>query len=133
MAVKFLGVPPSRVHPFGSAGLPGISFAGDDDTGLFRQASDVIGVSLGGTERLRYSAAAFAFQEATTISAAGNTITFGENIVFGAFFGEYGEIADPAAPATNNARLYAKDNGAGKTQLAVRFPTGAVQILATEP
>jgi hypothetical protein len=43
------------------------------------------------------------------------------------------EIADPAAPAANNAVLYAKDNGAGKTQLAVRFNTGAVQILATEP
>lgn len=43
------------------------------------------------------------------------------------------EIADPAAPVTNRAVLYIKDNGAGKTQLAVRFATGAVQILATEP
>lgn len=46
---------------------------------------------------------------------------------------EFTEIADPAAGATNTARLYAKDNGAGKTQLVVRFPTGAVQVLATEP
>lgn len=43
------------------------------------------------------------------------------------------EISDPAAPATNYARLYARDNGSGKTQLCVRFPTGAVQVLATEP
>jgi hypothetical protein len=43
------------------------------------------------------------------------------------------EIADPAAAAVNQARLYARDNGAGKTQLCVRFPTGAVQVIATEP
>lgn len=41
--------------------------------------------------------------------------------------------ADAAAPSSNGARLYTKDNGAGKTQLAVRFATGAVQIIATEP
>jgi hypothetical protein len=29
--------------------------------------------------------------------------------------------------------LYAKDNGSGKTQLVVRFASGAVQVLATEP
>ncbi|HAG05309.1 MAG TPA: hypothetical protein DCG68_00445 [Cryomorphaceae bacterium] len=43
------------------------------------------------------------------------------------------EIADPAAPSSNKGRLYFKDNGAGKTQLAVRFPTGATQVIATEP
>lgn len=39
---------------------------------------------------------------------------------------------DPAAPATNEARLYVRDNG-GKTELVVRFPTGAIQVLSTEP
>jgi hypothetical protein len=43
------------------------------------------------------------------------------------------ETTDPTAPSTNRALLYAKDNGSGKTQLVVRFPTGAVQVLATEP
>lgn len=43
------------------------------------------------------------------------------------------EIADPAAPAANQGRLYFRDNGAGKTQLVVRFPTGAIQVIATEP
>jgi hypothetical protein len=43
------------------------------------------------------------------------------------------EIADPAAPATNSGRLYFRDNGSGKTQLVVLFPTGAVQVIATEP
>jgi hypothetical protein len=46
---------------------------------------------------------------------------------------EFTEISDPAAPASNKARFYAKDNGSGKTQLVVVFPTGAVQVIATEP
>lgn len=43
------------------------------------------------------------------------------------------EISTPAAPAANGARIYAKDNGAGKTQLCARFNTGAEQCFATEP
>lgn len=46
---------------------------------------------------------------------------------------KFREQTDPSAPATNEAVLYARDNGSGKTQLCVRFPTGAVQVLATEP
>jgi hypothetical protein len=43
------------------------------------------------------------------------------------------ERADPAAPAANKVVVYAKDSGAAKTQLAARFPTGAVQVPAVEP
>jgi hypothetical protein len=43
------------------------------------------------------------------------------------------EISDPAAPPTNYGVMYFRDNGAGKTQLVARFPTGAVQVIATEP
>lgn len=45
----------------------------------------------------------------------------------------FAEISDPSAPSANGALLYARDNGAGKTQLCVRFATGAVQVIATEP
>ena len=47
-------------------------------------------------------------------------------------FVEIAEIATPAAPGGNRARLFVRDNGAGKTQLCVLFPTGAVKVLATE-
>lgn len=57
----------------------------------------------------------------------------GSVVRFGIGSTEFVEIADPDAPATNEARLYVKDNGAGKTQLCVRFATGAVQVIATEP
>jgi hypothetical protein len=53
--------------------------------------------------------------------------------VFGLGFWEAPEITDPAAPATNHGRLYFRDNGAGKTQVVARFPTGAIQVIATEP
>jgi hypothetical protein len=46
---------------------------------------------------------------------------------------EFDEMTAPGGGAVNTARLYAVDNGAGKTQLAVVFNTGAVQILAVEP
>jgi len=43
------------------------------------------------------------------------------------------EITAPAAGATNSARIFAEDDGAGKTRLMVRFATGAVQQLAIQP
>ena len=46
---------------------------------------------------------------------------------------ELAEIAAPGVSATNGARIYAVDNGAGKTQLVVIFQSGAAQVLATEP
>jgi hypothetical protein len=46
---------------------------------------------------------------------------------------EFVEISDLAAPASNKARIYVRDNGSGKTQLVVRFPTGAIQVISTEP
>lgn len=43
------------------------------------------------------------------------------------------EQSTPSAPAANTARFFARDNGAGKTELCVIFNTGAVQVLATQP
>jgi len=45
-----------------------------------------------------------------------------------------GEVtSDPGNPSSNQARVFLKDNGSGKTQLAVRFGSGAAQVIATEP
>jgi hypothetical protein len=41
--------------------------------------------------------------------------------------------AAPAAPATNSVRIYAEDNGSGKTRLMARFATGAAVQIAIEP
>lgn len=40
---------------------------------------------------------------------------------------------DQSAPAANQAVIYTRDNGGGKTQLCARFNTGAVQCFASEP
>jgi hypothetical protein len=62
-----------------------------------------------------------------TGTGTGSAIVLNKEVLFDA------EISDPGAPSANAAKLYIKDNGSGKTQLAVRFNTGAVQIIATEP
>ena len=46
---------------------------------------------------------------------------------------EFAEMTAPSGGAANTARLFARDNGSGKTQLCVIFNTGAIQVLATEP
>ena len=51
--------------------------------------------------------------------------------VFTSSFHEMIEIATPAAPGANRARLFVRDVG-GKTQLCVRFATGSVKLLAQE-
>lgn len=45
---------------------------------------------------------------------------------------QYTEITDPGAGPANSARIYARDNGSGKTQLVVQFGTGTPIVLATE-
>lgn len=43
------------------------------------------------------------------------------------------ETSDPSAPPSDTGALYVRDNGSAKSQLCVRFSTGAVQIIASEP
>lgn len=44
-----------------------------------------------------------------------------------------GEITDPGASDANAVRVYADDNGAGKTRIMARFASGAAQQLAIQP
>lgn len=43
------------------------------------------------------------------------------------------ETAEPPTPADGELVFFARDAGAGKTELAVKFHTGAVQVVAAEP
>jgi hypothetical protein len=45
----------------------------------------------------------------------------------------FGPTSAPQSPSSGHVRLYARDNGWGKTQLCVQFANGKVQLLATEP
>lgn len=42
------------------------------------------------------------------------------------------EISDPSNASTNQAYLFTKDNGSGKTQLCVKFSSGASIVIATQ-
>jgi hypothetical protein len=66
-----------------------------------------------------------------TLSTEGGQINSG-NVVSSGFF-QATEIAAPAAPAADGVRIYAVDNGSGKTQLMALFATGAAQQIAIEP
>lgn len=55
------------------------------------------------------------------------------NIVGQTGYHEFTEMTAPGGGATNNARVYAEDNGSGKTRLMVIFPTGSAVQLAIEP
>jgi hypothetical protein len=69
---------------------------------------------------------------------ADNSLEFGQGnrrwrTIFTSQDVNFKEITAPSAPSANEAKLFVQDNGAGKTQLAIRFATGAVQVIATEP
>jgi hypothetical protein len=75
-----------------------------------------------------HSATGRGVQGSTTSGYAG----YFSGKVFTTKFYELAETATPAAAGTNRARLFVRDNGAGKTQLCVRFSSGAVRVLATQ-
>lgn len=59
--------------------------------------------------------------------ASGDSLSLVSGYIEGA------EQAAPAAPAANGYRIFAQDNGAGKTQLMVIFGSGSAQQIAIEP
>lgn len=67
--------------------------------------------------------------------AGSNTVTLGNTAITRTVLRgaqELTEIAAPGAGAANTARIYAVDNGAGKTQLMVQFATGTPIQLSIE-
>jgi len=78
------------------------------------------GTTLNGTQVLGLA------QAATGILTVTNGTTGGASL-------EFREQTAPAAPSTDNVRIYAEDNGSGKTRLMARFATGAAVQIAIEP
>lgn len=64
--------------------------------------------------------------------AAGVTAVRGSNTTTGGAL-SFIEQTAPAAPAANGVRIYAEDNGSGKTRLMALFATGVAQQIAVEP
>jgi hypothetical protein len=61
-----------------------------------------------------------------------HTVAVGTQIVNWGY-SEHLEMTPPAAPSADRVRLFAQDNGAGKTQLMALFSSGAAQQVAIQP
>ena len=100
--------------------------------GTYTNSSNYVRASLAATSTTVTLAAETAGTGAdnvdVTITPAG---TGGVDI--GAFYHQLSEMTAPAAPAANGCRIYAVDNGSGKTQLMAIFSSGAAQQLAIQP
>jgi len=70
---------------------------------------------------------------ADALSESGYALELRDDFLLGAFFQELREMAAPSAPAANGCRLWAEDDGAGKTRLMALFATGAAQQIAIQP
>lgn len=102
-------------------------------------AAEIGAVAIGrgavaGSSSVALGTAANASSQGSVALGHAVTATATNQLQIGSVHIELGELGgDPAAPAADKARLFIKDNGSGKTQLCVRFATGPVQVLATEP
>lgn len=66
--------------------------------------------------------------------SAANILATDDNFLLeGGHYLEFQEMAFPAAPGANRARLFVEDNGAGKTRLMIRFSSGGNQQIAIQP
>lgn len=113
----------------------------DNNCGMYFPALNTLELAVDNTACFTATTAlitltASSIRTAGTLDIAGNATMVNAGTGFFNVAGSYlsfAERGDPSAPSSNIGLLYARDNGAGKTQLCVRFPTGAVQVLATEP
>ena len=67
------------------------------------------------------------------IRVGSTSINLSADLIAGAYYTELAEMTAPAAPAADRVRIYAEDNGSGKTRLMALFATGAAQQIAIEP
>ena len=153
-AVGVTGSSSSYIGVYGNSstgtGIRGSSLATDQPaifSKSFGDSTAVLGVSGGAdpTAKPKTGVYGYANQDSTAsavyglsplgVAIRGHTASgyagYFEGRVYTNAFYELGEVATPAAPLANRARLFVRDS-AGKTQLCVRFHTGAVQVIKTE-
>lgn len=65
--------------------------------------------------------------------AANGVLTLSANVGTNGAALEGFEMTAPSAPSANGYRIFAEDNGSGKTRLMVIFASGAAQQIAIEP
>ncbi len=106
------------IGPDGSSGAPTYAFASKSNAGMYYPGGDSVRISTQGFDRINIS---------TT------TIDLYLPLKMGGRYIEGDEQTAPSAPGSNSYRIFAQDNGAGKTQLMVIFASGAAQQIAIQP
>ena len=92
-----------------------------------------IAFGVSNTARWRINTSAHFVAEADNAYDIGAATANRPRNIFIAGYNQLSEMTAPAAPAANGVRIYAVDNGSGKTQLMALFATGAAQQIAIEP
>lgn len=101
---------------------------------IVNSVNNGISMAIAGSAKWRLNGSTYAWEPlGDNTTDLGASATYRVRNLFAAGYWEGSEMAAPAAPAANKARVYFEDNGAGKTRLVVLFPTGAAQVIATEP
>jgi len=95
-------------------------------------SNTILNVPTGGTVRLRVANSDYLTLTSSALVVQNAPVTLPSTDGSG-YIQVVEQSSSPAAGSANSARIYAKDNGSGKTQLIVRFASGAEQVLATEP
>lgn len=98
-------------------------------TDPYPSSAESLATTLAGElERLRYQLKALV-GKTYWYEVVDNSLAKSVSKHWGATFTKYSEIADPAAPGSNELALYAKDDGGGVTVLAYRDSAGTVNTL----
>ena len=103
--------------------------AGSGGTGVWASSPDHVAVRATTTSGFTIIAES---ESGTAIWASGTTAAFLNGKVEILGYQDFDRIGTPGAPSFA-ARLFARENDFGKHELCVRFPTGALQVIATEP
>jgi hypothetical protein len=116
-----------------TSGRAVLALAGSNGTGVWGYSPNHVGVR--GRTDTGTAVLAEAFGPGNALFVQGTTLLAGEVVVSGRLVSgiDIPETGTPSAPIAVRARVFARDNGSGKTQLCVRFGTGDPVVLATEP
>ena len=107
----------------------GIAFASNDggpcaSASIRDNSSVAVSLDIAGS----HSTAAIRLQ-----NGAGNIVMNDNKLDMGTGFVLYRETSAPVAPAADQVKVWAQDNGSGKTQLMALFSSGVAQQIAIQP
>lgn len=110
----------------GAAGAPSLRLKNSPLTGFYRGGANDLRAVVNGADTLRMQTSQF--YVTNVLQTNGNFLSVG-----GGYIQLTEAGAAPASPGANQTRIYAVDDGGGKTDLNALFATGAAQPLAGEP